>query len=47
MLKALAESEGRALFVVTQTLSNTRTLIQPGNNGFADSFRRTIAECRK
>jgi hypothetical protein len=47
LLTALAETEGRALVVVTQTLSNIRTLIRPGNTGFGESLRRTVTDCKK
>ena len=47
LLGALVETDGRALVVATQTMTNTRTVIHPGNNGFAENFRRTIADCKK
>jgi len=47
LLNALAETEGRSLVVATQTLANTRTTIRPGNAGFAENLRRTIAACKK
>ncbi len=47
LLGALVETGGRALMVATQTMSNTRTVIHPGNNGFAENFRSTIGECKK
>jgi hypothetical protein len=47
LLTAPAETEGRALVVFTQTLANTRTLIRPGNTGFGENLRRTVADCKK
>ena len=47
LLSALTASEGRGLMVATQTASNTRTVIHPGNTGFADGLRRTVADCGK
>ena len=46
-LDALAASDGRALMVGTLTMRRARTAIRPGNTGFADSFRRTLANCAK
>ena len=36
-----------ALMVGTLTMRRARTAIRPGNTGFADSFRRTLANCAK
>jgi hypothetical protein len=47
LLSALTTSEGRGLAVATQTASNTRTVIHPGNTGFAEGLRRTVADCGK
>jgi hypothetical protein len=47
LLAALTETEGRALAIATQTLSNMRTMIRPGNTGFGESLRRTVADCKK
>jgi hypothetical protein len=44
---ALSESGGQSLVVATQTDTNVRTAIRPGSTGFGESFRQTIAECRK
>jgi hypothetical protein len=46
-IEALAASEGRSLAIGTLTMRRTRTIIQPGNTGFADSFKRTLANCAK
>ena len=46
-LAALSESEGQTLVVATQTDTNVRTAIRPGNTGFGESFKQAIAECRK
>jgi hypothetical protein len=46
-LDSLAETEGKTLVVATQTRRRVRTVIRPGNTGFSESFKKTIATCRK
>ncbi len=46
-LNSLAATGGEALVVATQTRRMVRTVIRPGSTGFGDSFKRTIATCRK
>jgi hypothetical protein len=46
-LAVLSETAGQSLVIATQTDTNVRTAIRPGNTGFGDSFRQTVAECRK
>ena len=46
-LTALAETAGQSLIVATQTDTNVRTAIRPGNTGFGESYKQTIAECKK
>jgi hypothetical protein len=44
---ALSEAAGQSLVVATQTDTNVRTAIRPGNTGFGESFKQTVAECKK
>jgi hypothetical protein len=46
-LVALSDTAGQSLVVATQTDTNVRTAIRPGNTGFGESFKQTVAECRK
>lgn len=45
ILAGLSREKG-GLFVATQTIGNARTIIRVGNTGFADAFKRTLAECK-
>jgi hypothetical protein len=47
LLSDFANSGGNGLLVATQTAGNARTIIRVGNSGFAESFKRTLAECAK
>jgi len=46
-LAALGDTAGQSLIVATQTDTNVRTAIHPGNTGFGEVFKSTVAECKK
>ncbi|HVG50442.1 MAG TPA: hypothetical protein VM867_02280 [Xanthobacteraceae bacterium] len=46
-LAAVTDTAGQTLIVATQTETNVRTAIRPGNTGFGDSFKQTVAGCAK
>jgi hypothetical protein len=46
-LSLIADTAGQSLVVATQTETNVRTTIRPGNTGFGESFKQTIADCKK